>query len=318
MRRKLRHSLLLLLIWMVCLQAGAFAQEPAPVMTGYGDGFLLFENGQGQILDAAGERTGFDVPNGAEICWCEAPDGTLYWQDMQGSVWRCREDEEAERLLRNMPPAAGIVCVDDAEQIVFSDGTVYGAGSGEKTLLPVESALIGAAVNEYMTVLAEQNGTLWIRKPGADFVRLRYGELYGVRVRLTDTAVWENTVYICGEREDGAPFLAGSVMGGVWIEREIAAPADNGTATVPEGIPLCMTAAEELEALVLGCSDGTVAVLPSCIKCTALYRLADTAVTDVAAAGGSLGYIADGEFHSISLSDIPQSENPEKDCPTGC
>ena len=287
-------------------------------MTGYGDSFLLFENGQGTILDAAGERTDFDVPNGEDVCWCTVLEDTLYWQDTEGSFWRSKDRKEAELLLENMPPAAGVVCRDDAEQIVLADGTVCGAGSEETTILPVESALVGAEFSDYMDVLAEENGTLWIRKPGEDFVPLRYEELYGVRVRLTDTAVWENTVYICGEKEDGSPFLAGSVLGGVWLEREVAVPEDNGTAAFPEGIPLCMTAAEEIEALVLGCSDGTAAVLPACIKCTAFYRIADAAVTDIVAAGGSLGYIADGEFRVISLDDIPRNENPEKDCPTGC
>ena len=310
MRRKLRHSLLFFLIWMICLPANAFAQEePTPVMTAYGDSFLLFENGQGAILDAAGGRTDFDVPDGAEVRYCTVLDDTVFWQDAEGSVRRSGDLRESELLLRSMPPMAGILRTDDAEQIVFADGTVYDAASGEKKRLPVESALIGAECNDYMAVLAEQNGALWIRKPGEDFVRVRYGVLYGVQVRLTDMAVMENTVYICGEKEDGSPFLAGSVMGGVWIERDTANP---------EGIPLCMTAAEELKALVLGCSDGTAAVLPSCIKCSAVYRLADTAVTDVAAAGGSLGYIADGEFRSIALSDIPPGENPEQDCPTGC
>ena len=318
MRRKLWCGMLFFLLWTTGFPAAASAQEPASVMTGFGDGFLLFENGRGYICDAAGGRTVLDATDGADVCYGGCLDDTLYWQDTEGSVYRSRDLRESERLLRNMPPVAGLIRVDDEERIVFSDGTVYGAESAEKTLLPVESALVGAEVNDYMAVLAEQNGTLWIRKPGEDYVRTRYEELNGVRVRLTDTAVWENTVYICGEREDGAPFLAGSVMGGVWLEREVAIPRDNGTATAPEGIPLCLTAAEEIEALVLGCSDGTVAVLPTCEKCTAFYRLAETAVTDIAAAGGSLGYIADGEFRCVSLDDIPQSENPEKDCPTGC
>ena len=309
MRRKLRNSLLFFLIWTLCLPVCASAREPAPVMTGCGDGFLLFENGRGYMLDAAGGRTELELPEGADVRWCRVLEDTLCWQDAEGAVWRGGELGESELLLRDMPPAVGIVRADGADQIVFADGTVYGAESGETTLLPAESALIGAEVNDYVTVLAEQNGTLWIRKPGEAFVPVRYDELYGVRVRLTDTAVWENTVYICGEKEDGVPFLAGSVMGGVWIERETA---------VTEGIPLCMTAAEEIGALVLGCSDGTAAVLPSCEKCSAVYRIADTAVTDAAASGGALGYIADGEFRVVSLNDIPQNENPEKDCPTGC
>lgn len=314
MSRKRRRGLLLFLIWMMCFPAHALAQEPAPVMTEYGDGFLLFENGRGTVLDAAGGRTELGVPDGADVCWCGALEDALYWEDAAGSVYRGGDLTEPELLLRDMPPVAGILRMDDADRIVFADGTVCNAESEEKTLLPVESELIGAEVNDYMAVLAEQNGTLWIRKPGEDFVPVRYNELYGVRVRLADTAVLENTVYICGEKEDGAPFLAGSVMGGVWTERDTAIPEDNGTAV----LPLCMTAAEELGALVLGCSDGTAAVLPSCVKCSAVYRIADAAVTDIAAAGESVGYIAGGEFHIISLGDIPQNENPDNDCPTGC
>ena len=318
MSRKRRRGLLFFLIWMICLPAHALAQEPAPVFTGFGDGFLLFEDGRGYIVDAAGERTGFDLPDGAAVSYCEVLDDALYWEDAEGSVWRVSAFGKTELLCRSMPAAVGIIRLQEDAEIVFADGTVCGADAGEKTLLPVESELVGAAVNDYMAVLAEQNGTLWIRKPGEAFAPVRYDDLYGCQVRLTDTAVWENTVYICGEKEDGSPFLAGSVMGGVWAERDIAALEDNGSVKAPEGIPLCLTAAEEIEALVLGCSDGTVVTLPSCVKCNALYQIADTAITDIAAAGESVGFIADGEFHILSLSDIPQSENPEQDCPTGC
>ena len=314
MRRKLRYGLLFLLIWMTCFPARAFAQESDPVMTGYGNGFLLFENGRGCFVDAAGVRTDLEFPDSAELCFCRNLDDTLYWQDAEGSVWCSPDLRESELLLREMPPAVGVIRPDDTEQIVFEDGRVYDTRSKAKTFLPVESVLIGAEANDCMAVLAEQNGTLWIRRPGGDFNPVRYEELYGVRVRLTDMTVWENTVYICGEKEDGSPFLAGSVMGGVWIERDTAITEDSGTAVLPR----CITASEELGALVLGCSDGTAAVLPECVKCSAVYRIADAAVTDIAASGSSLGYITDGEFRVISLNDIPQNENAEKDCPTGC
>ena len=318
MRRKRWRGLLLFLIWMICFQASGFAQESVPVMTGFGDGFLVFENGQGYFVDDAGSRTECDVPDAENVCFCRGMDDTLCWEDTEGSVYRSKDLTGSELLLRQMPPAAGFIRQQAADQIVFADGTIFSTDTKEKTILPVESVLIGAEVNDYMAVLAEQNGTLWIRRPGEDYTSVRYDSLYGVRVRLTDMAVLENTVYICGEKEDGSPFLAGSVMGGVWAEREIAAPEDNGMVTVPEGIPLCMTAAEEAETLVLGCSDGTVVVLPSCVKCSAVHKLADTAVTSIAAAGGSVGCIADGEFSVLNLNDIQQSENPEKDCPGGC
>ena len=313
------RSLLLLLLLMLSLPSAAFAQEPAPVMTGYRDGFLLFEDGEGYILDADGGRTELSVPNGADVRWCRALGDTLWRQDADGSVWRGTDLEKAERLLRKMPPAAGVVCTDETEELIFSDGTVYDARSKETTRLPLESALIGAEANDYMTVLAEENGTLWIRKTDGDFERLRYAKRYGVRVRLTDMTVSENTVYICGERtEDGSPFLAGSVMGGVWTERPLSVPGDDGTAAAPEGIPLCMTAAEESDTLVLGFSGGTLAVLPSCVKCSAFYETSASAVTAAAAAGDALGYIADGAFHVISLDDIPPNDNPDDDCPRGC
>ena len=319
MSRRLRRSLLLFLILTLSIQVHAFARESVPVMTGYGDDYVLFENGEGYLLDAAGDRTDIDVPRGADVLFCTVLEDTLYWEDSEGSVYRSGNLKESELLFRNMPSLAGIVLRDEAEQFVFSDGTlIYVDGSEEKTALPVESVLVGAETNDYMTVLAEENGTLWIRKGSEDFSRVLYDELYGVRVRLTDMAVWENTVYICGEREDGSPFLAGSVMGGVWLERATANSADTGTAEASAGIPLCMTAAEELGALVLGCSDGTVSVLPSCVKCSASYPVADTAVTDIAAAGPSVGYIANGEVNIIPLNEIPQNENPEQDCPTGC
>ena len=219
---------------------------------------------------------------------------------------------------RPLPSAVGAVRGEDSVEIVFADGTVYDTGSKKITTLPTESALVGAAQSGYMTVLAEENGTLWIRKAEEDFAPVRYGELYGCPVRLTDTAVWEDTVYICGEKEDGSPLLAGSVLGGVWIEREIAVYEDNGTVTLPEGTPLCLTAAEELEALVLGFSDGMLAVLPACVKCSAFYRIADGAVTEIAAADGVLRYFADGELRTVPLDEIPLGENPEQDCPAGC
>ena len=318
MNRKRLRVLLFFLIGIICLQATAFAQDSAPAITSCGDGFLVFENGQGFMIDASGVRSPFDIQDSADVCYCTVLNDTVYWEDMEGSVYCSTDFKETELLYQKMPSVAGIVCLQDADQIVFADGTVYSADSEETMFLPVESVLIGAAVNDYMTILAEQNGTLWIRKPDEDFARVRYSDLYGDNIRLNDMAVMGNTVFICGEKEDGSPFLAGSVMGGVWIERELAVLDSSGKAQSLEGTPLCLAAAEESETLLLGCSDGTVAVLPSCIKCSAFYQIADTAVTDIVMAGESAGFIADGELYIISLNDIPQNDNPEEDCPAGC
>lgn len=209
---------------------------------------------------------------------------------------------------------------EDGLLIAASTGIFRATQGSVQKEADFDSEVVGMASTTYAAIAAGEDGRLLVWTEDKEICRVDCSSYYGKDMTVTAVGAANNVLYVAGYDESRTPVLLYSTGGQSWTERKLAMLDEQSQVIPLDEIPLAIAYSEASEAVLVSCSGGKVAVLPSCVKCNAFYRLSEEAdLTDLAVNGNTAAFLENGETLLLTDVDrIPSKENPEKDCEGGC
>jgi hypothetical protein len=216
----------------------------------------------------------------------------------------------------------GICNAGDSMLAITEDGTILTIQQDRVIDIQthdIDSLCVGIASSRHATVAVFASGLFLILQEDGSFSEYDYNLMNQDHVEIKAIGASGGMIYAVGVQDTGETIAITTLLGGVWMKRNLFIVQDTSTYVLLTETPLGIAYCEEQDHVLLTCADGALIVLPSCVKCNAVYHIANEDLWSAAYNGDTLCIIGSNDtIITLHADMIEKKDNPDLDCEGGC